>query len=211
MMKRYSYSTMPFPSCVLGMEATLMEYTSSKTVKRDSYSEIWWSLVRNRSHSKLWFKIILWFKILDLSRIAPGFLTISINICQSRFSTKPTFFEAPCICHPGYHHANADVLRIPKMWYFLGVRLFKGELLALKVKSYFIFFRHSKKSKKKVTATILSFQSRRWIRAEKSGFPKRWFNDRSENSKLWPCLFFATPLIFANGPKISKSVDFEQQ
>ena len=29
---------------------------------------------------------------MDLSRIASGFLTISINICQSRFSTKPTFF-----------------------------------------------------------------------------------------------------------------------
>ena len=30
---------------------------------------------------------------------------------------------------------NADVLRFPKMWYFWGVRLFKGELLAVKVKS----------------------------------------------------------------------------
>ena len=34
----------------------------------------------------------------------------------------------------GGYHMKADVLRIPKKWYFLGVRLFKGELLAVKVK-----------------------------------------------------------------------------
>ena len=34
-------------------------------------------------------------------------------------------------------HAKANVLRIPKMWYFFGVRLFKGELLAVKVESSF--------------------------------------------------------------------------
>ena len=51
-------------------------------------------------------------------------------------------------------------------------------------------------SQKKDTATILSFQSRRWIRPEKSGFPKRWFSGDSENSKLWPWLFFVTSLIF---------------
>ena len=51
-------------------------------------------------------------------------------------------------------------------------------------------------SKKKDTATILSFQRRRWIRPEKSGFTKRWFNGVSENSKLWPWLFFLTSLIF---------------
>ena len=39
--------------------------------------------------------------------------------------------------YPGYHHRKADVQRFPKMWYFLGVRLFKGELLAVKVKSNF--------------------------------------------------------------------------
>ena len=31
-----------------------------------------------------------------------------------------------------------------------------------------------------------------------------------KNSKLWQ-FFFLTPLIFGDGPKISKSVDFEQQ
>ena len=35
---------------------------------------------------------------------------------------------------------KADVLRIPKMWYFLDVRLFKGELLAVIVGSFFNFF-----------------------------------------------------------------------
>ncbi len=34
---------------------------------------------------------------------------------------------------------------------------------------------------------------------------------KPEKSKLWPCLFFVTPLIFGDRPEISKSVDFEQQ
>ena len=33
----------------------------------------------------------------------------------------------------GYHHVKAHVPRITKMWWFLGVGLFKGELLLLKV------------------------------------------------------------------------------
>ena len=60
---------------------------------------------------------------------------------------------------PGYHHVKAEVLRFPKMWYFLSVAVFKGELLAVKVGS------NSKKITgavlpfpKKVTATILIFQ-----------------------------------------------------
>ena len=35
------------------------------------------------------------------------------------------------------HHWKADVLRFPKMWYFFSVAVFKGELLAVKVKSNF--------------------------------------------------------------------------
>ena len=35
--------------------------------------------------------------------------------------------------NPGYHHENPHVLRIPKMSYFLGVGVSKGELLLLKV------------------------------------------------------------------------------
>ena len=35
--------------------------------------------------------------------------------------------------NPGYHHVKAHVLRIPKMSYFLGVGVSKGELLLLKV------------------------------------------------------------------------------
>ena len=63
------------------------------------------------------------------------------------------------IPNPGYHNVNADVLRFPKMWYFLGVRLFKGELLAVKVKSNFEKKMEGKEaSQKKVTATILIFR-----------------------------------------------------
>ena len=37
------------------------------------------------------------------------------------------------ICHPGYHHVKADILRFPKMWYFSPGGVFKGKLLAVKV------------------------------------------------------------------------------
>ena len=60
---------------------------------------------------------------------------------------------------------KADVPRISKMWYFLGVALFKGELLPVAVGS----------------------------------------NSKKNSAK------FVTVLIFANRPKISRFVDFEQQ
>ena len=45
------------------------------------------------------------------------------------------------------------------MWYFWGVRLFKGELLAVKVQSFFNFFQQQNTVlQKKDTATILIFQ-----------------------------------------------------
>ena len=56
----------------------------------------------------------------------------NLNAFFSMFSNDMTYFE-------GYH-VKADVLSFPKMWYFWGVRLFKGELLAVKVKLFFIFF-----------------------------------------------------------------------
>ena len=52
------------------------------------------------------------------------------------------------------------VLNFPKMWYFLGVRLFKGELLAVKVQSFFNFFQQQNAVlQKKDTATILIFRA----------------------------------------------------
>ena len=65
---------------------------------------------------------------------------------------------------------KAHVLGIPKMWYFLGLAVFKVGLLAAEVGSKF---------KKKIDGKAVSF--------------------------------FRTPLIFGDGGKISKSVDFEQQ
>ena len=35
--------------------------------------------------------------------------------------------------YPGYHHVKANVLTIPKMWWFLGLRFFERELSLLKV------------------------------------------------------------------------------
>ena len=79
------------------------------------------------------------------------------------------------------------------MWYFLGLAVFKVELLAAEVGSKFKKKIDGKAAfKKKDTATTLI----------------QW---RAKKSKLWPCLFFWTPLIFGDGGKISKSVDFEEQ
>ena len=53
---------------------------------------------------------------------------------------------------------KAYVPRIPKMWYFLGLAVFKVELLAAKVGSKFKKKIDGKEvSKKKDTATILIF------------------------------------------------------
>ena len=51
----------------------------------------------------------------------------NLNAFFSMFSNDMTYFE-------GYH-VKADILRISKMWYFLGVALFKGELLPVEVGS----------------------------------------------------------------------------
>ena len=56
------------------------------------------------------------------------------------------------------------------------------------------FFLHPKAvSKKKDTATILSFERRHWISVGPIGLVPRWFNGSAQNSLLWPCLFFWTP------------------
>ena len=54
---------------------------------------------------------------------------------------------------------NEHVLSFPKMWYFLVVRLFKGELLAAKVRSNFKKILGAEEPfPKKVTAAILIFR-----------------------------------------------------
>ena len=52
----------------------------------------------------------------------------NLNAFFSMFSNGMTYFE-------GYH-VKADVLRIPKKWYFLRFRGFKPELLLPKVRSF---------------------------------------------------------------------------
>ena len=58
------------------------------------------------------------------------------------------------IPYPGGYHKKAYVPRIPKMWYFLGLAVFKVELLAPEVGSKFKKNGGKAVSKKKVTATI---------------------------------------------------------
>ena len=62
------------------------------------------------------------------------------------------------------HHVKAHVLRISKRWYFFGVGVFKGELLAVRVGSIFNFFDRKMWCWKKIdTATILIFGVWGWI------------------------------------------------
>ena len=63
--------------------------------------------------------------------------------------------------------------------------------------------------KKNNTPTILSFELCHGISVEPTILDPRWFRDRAQNSKLWPCLFFLTPLIFGDGPVFSDSSIFD--
>ena len=73
--------------------------------------------------------------------------------------------------------------------------------MTVKVKSNFKKIIPGKKAlKKKDTATIFKIEVPYWIGVEWSGFLQRWFDMKSWFWKLWPCLFFLTPRIFANGP-----------
>ena len=46
---------------------------------------------------------------------------------------------------------------------------------------------------KKDTATIFNFELCHGISVEPTILGPRWFRDRPQNWKLWPCLFFVTP------------------
>ena len=46
---------------------------------------------------------------------------------------------------------------------------------------------------KKDTATIVNFELCHGISVEPTILGPRWFRDRPQNWKLWPCLFFVTP------------------
>ena len=48
-------------------------------------------------------------------------------------------------------------------------------------------------SQKKDTATIFNFELCHGISVEPTILGPRWFRDRPQNWKLWPCLFFLTP------------------
>ena len=58
------------------------------------------------------------------------------------------------ISYPGGYHVKADVLSYPKMWYFLGLTVFKVELLTAEVGSKFNKKNDGKVVSKKDTATI---------------------------------------------------------
>ena len=70
------------------------------------------------------------------------------------------YFQILHIPYPGRYHVKAYVPKIPKMWYFLGLAVFKVELLALKVRSNSEKkSRQKTMSQKKDTATIFGFRT----------------------------------------------------
>ena len=85
--------------------------------------------------------------------------------------------------NPGYHHENPHVLRIPKMSYFLGVGVSKGELLLLKVNRLWNFGSVSKikRCNKKKTR------------------PQFWVFGSETNSRCSPP--YELPWLFVSGPK----------
>ena len=72
-----------------------------------------------------------------------------------------------------------------------------------------VFVLKNKRCQKKDTATILSFLTRHWISAWETHFFRPWFNAGSENSKLWPCLFFLHG--FWMSKKIEILLNFDSQ
>ena len=62
-----SSSTVLCLSCMPGMAATLMEYTGSRTVKRDSYSKIWLRIVPVQNVWSKFGKLEPWFKTQGLN------------------------------------------------------------------------------------------------------------------------------------------------
>ena len=74
----------------------------------------------------------------------------------------------------GWYHLKADVLRIPKMWYFSRFGGFKPELSAVKVESNFKFFLSSAEVlQKKDTATIFKILAPHRISVELYGLVPR--------------------------------------
>ena len=99
---------------------------------------------------------------------------------QTRRVRLQKFLRGIQICH-----MKADVLEIPKMWWFFILEFFKPELLLPKVGSNLKnFFGKIAVSQKKDTATFFSFRPPYWISVEPIGMFLGWFNGRSQNSKL---------------------------
>ena len=99
---------------------------------------------------------------------------------QTRRVRLQNFLRGIQICH-----MKADVLEIPKMWWFFILEFFKPELLLPKVGSNLKnFFGKIAVSQKKDTATFFSFRPPYWISVEPIGMFLGWFNGRSQNSKL---------------------------
>ena len=97
------------------------------------------------------------------------------------------------------------------MWYFLGVRLFKGELLAVKVKLNFKKKLGQRRHQKKRHGHNFDFLGLKRIAKVTHRVDNTCYSFQTRKLKIVAVSLFFDASFFGDGRKISKSVDFEQQ
>merc|ERR1712083_759962 len=108
-------------------------------------------------------------------------------------------------------HMKADVLAIPKMWWFFILHFFKPKLLLPKVgsnlKNYFGKIAVSKKKTRLQFSISSLHMNRTWV---SHGNFQILFISEVKTQNCSHVFFFLTPHNFDDKLKISDSVDFEQ-
>ncbi len=102
------------------------------------------------------------------------------------------------IPYPGGHHWKADVLGFPKMWYFLSVTVFKGELLAVKVKSNFKKKLGHRRHNKKRHAHNFDFSGLKRIAKVTHRVDHTCYSFQTRKLKIVAVSFFLTPPNFGD-------------
>ena len=105
---------------------------------------------------------------------------------------------------------KAYVPRIPKMWYFLGLAVFKVELLALKVRSN-SKKNPAKKCHKKRHGHNFGFSALKQIAQLLDIVENPCYSFHGRNPKIVAVSFFSHCLFAVTHPLFPPSADFEQQ
>ena len=82
------------------------------------------------------------------------------------------------------------------MWYFLGVVILKGELLAVKVQSFFKFFRQQNQALKKRHSHNFDFLGLKRIAKVTHMVDQTCYSFQTRKLKIVAVSFFLTSLIF---------------